>query len=115
VTWGTKYKDSLTSVTSAYIERKVTSILRDKYKTGCVSNMKFLVKTQSCQAAGNLASLNRSWQSKEGTYCVLDVAGFEPTPPESECDWTRFALITQLRGLIASKSIVTFYSESTPI
>ncbi len=26
-----------------------------------------------------LASLNRSWQSKEGTLCALEMAGIEPT------------------------------------
>ncbi len=38
--------------------------------------------------AGMLASLNRSWQSKEGTYRALGMAGIEPTPSKSECDWT---------------------------
>jgi hypothetical protein len=38
--------------------------------------------------AGKLASLNRSWQSKEGTYRALGMAGIEPTPSKSECDWT---------------------------
>ncbi len=37
---------------------------------------------------GKLASLNRSWQSKEGTFCALGMAGIEPTPSKSECDWT---------------------------
>ncbi len=37
---------------------------------------------------GKLASLNRSWQSKEGTFRALGMAGIEPTPSKSECDWT---------------------------
>ena len=37
---------------------------------------------------GKLASLNRSRQSKEGTYRALGMAGIEPTPSKSECDWT---------------------------
>jgi hypothetical protein len=41
-----------------------------------------------CKDAGNLASLNCSWQSEEGTYGALGMAGIEPTPPKSECDWT---------------------------
>ncbi len=36
---------------------------------------------------GKLASLNRSWQSKEGTYRALGMSGIEPTPSKSECDW----------------------------
>ncbi len=41
---------------------------------------------------GKLASLNYSWQSKEGTYHALGMEGIEPTPSKSECDWTRFRL-----------------------
>jgi hypothetical protein len=42
---------------------------------------------QITQFIGELASLNRSWQSKEGTYRALGMAGIEPTPSESK-DWT---------------------------
>ncbi len=45
-------------------------------------------------AAGELASLNRSWQSKEGTYRALGMAGIEPTPSKSECDWTLLSPLT---------------------
>ncbi len=38
--------------------------------------------------SGKLASLNRSWQSKEGTIRALGMAGIEPTPSKSECNWT---------------------------
>ncbi len=38
--------------------------------------------------AGKLASLNRSWQTKVGTYRALGMAGIELTPSKSECDWT---------------------------
>jgi hypothetical protein len=38
---------------------------------------------------GKLASLYRSWQSKEGTYRALGMAGIEPTPFKSEYDWTQ--------------------------
>ncbi len=44
-----------------------------------------------CRPAGKLDSLNRSWQSKEGTYHALGVAGIEPTPSKSECDWTQLS------------------------
>ncbi len=43
---------------------------------------------------GKLASLNRSWQSKEGTYRALGMAGIEPTPSKSECDWTPLSPLT---------------------
>jgi hypothetical protein len=43
---------------------------------------------------GKLASLNRSWQSKEGTYCALGMAGIEPTPssPSQNVTGPRFRL-----------------------
>ncbi len=37
---------------------------------------------------GKLASLNSSWQGKEGTYYVLGMAEIEPMPSKTECDWT---------------------------
>ncbi len=37
--------------------------------------------------AGKLASLIRSWQSKEGTFCASGMAGIEPTSSKSK-DWT---------------------------
>jgi hypothetical protein len=40
----------------------------------------------SFSVTGKLASLNRSWQSKEGTYRALGMAGIEPTPSKSK-DW----------------------------
>ncbi len=52
-----------------------------------------------CNITGKLASLNHSWQSKEGTYCVLGMAGIEPTPSKSECDWALLSpLTTRPRG-----------------
>ncbi len=45
-------------------------------------------------SAGKLASLNRSWQSKECTYRALGMAGIEPTPSKSECDWTPLSPLT---------------------
>ena len=55
-----------------------------------------------------LASLNRSWQSKEGTYRALGMAGIEPTPSKSECDWTPLSpLTTWPRGrLFQMKNII---------
>ena len=38
--------------------------------------------------AGKLASLNRSWQSKVGTYHSLEMVGIEPTLSKSNCNWT---------------------------
>ncbi len=50
---------------------------------------------------GKLASLNCSWQSKEGTYRALGMAGIEPTLSKSECYWAPVSpLTTQPRGLI---------------
>jgi hypothetical protein len=40
---------------------------------------------ESSPPSGKLASL---WQSKEGTYCALGMAGIKPTPSKSECAWT---------------------------
>ncbi len=39
------------------------------------------------EQSDKLASINRSWQSKEGTYRALGMARIEPTPSKSE-DWT---------------------------
>jgi hypothetical protein len=48
---------------------------------------------------GKLASLNRSWQSKESTYRAFGMAGIEPTPSKSECEWTPLSpLTTRPRG-----------------
>ena len=47
-----------------------------------------LIKSFNLLYAGKLASLNCSWQSKEGTYRALGMTGIEPTPSKSEWDWT---------------------------
>ncbi len=47
-----------------------------------------MVGVAPCYISGKLASLRRSWQSKEGTYRALGMAWIEPTPSKSECDWT---------------------------
>jgi hypothetical protein len=45
-------------------------------------------EAQNCnmEFSGKLASLNRSWQSKKGTYRALGMVGIEPTPSKSK-DW----------------------------
>ncbi len=61
--------------------------------------------------SGKLASLNSSWQSKEGTFRALGMAGIEPMPSKSECDWTRgpaFALTTWLRGLLKQSQCLKY-------
>ncbi len=59
--------------------------------------------------AGKLASLNRSWQSKEGTYRALGMAGIEPTPSKSECNWTLLSpLTTRCKG---SRSRVSVFMD----
>ncbi len=48
---------------------------------------------------GKLDSSNRSWQSEVGTFRALVIAEIEPTPSESDCDWTPLSPSpTVLRG-----------------
>ncbi len=50
--------------------------------------------------SGKLASLNCSWQSKEGTYRALGMTGIEPTSSKSK-DWTRFRLNHSAKGAVS--------------
>ena len=56
--------------------------------------------------AGKLASLDRSWQSKEGTYRALGMAGIEPTPPESHVTGPRFRLNHSAKGAVQLIAII---------
>ncbi len=60
----------------------------------------YVAATDNRMLNSKLASLNRSWQSKEGTYRALGMAGIEPTPSKSTLKGLdpAFALNTRLRG-----------------
>ncbi len=58
-----------------------------KLVTAARPNLGFYSRTPA-PPCRKLASLNCSWQSKEGTYRALGMAGIEPTPSKSECGWT---------------------------
>ena len=56
------------------------------------------------QSSGKLASLNRSWQSKEGTFRALGMAGIEPTPPESHVTGPSFRLNHSAKGAVTGSA-----------
>ncbi len=45
------------------------------------------VPSAQLKQTDKLALLNRTRQSKEGTHSALGMAGIDPTPSKSECDW----------------------------
>ena len=60
-----------------------------------------IAKLPISELADKLASLNRSWQSKEGTFRALGMAGIEPTPSKSHVTGPRFRINHWLRRLIS--------------